>query len=451
MIFLHSIFLTLIVISFKKLYKDSSIKVFFYPALLFKIFGGIAFGMLYIHYYTQGGDTFVLYQDAYQFYKLFQSNPKLYFSAVFQEKFHNIPNLSRPEIWQLSRAFFMVRLLSIFLIFTKGSYWLVSLYFSVISFIGLWFAADKFATYFKESKYAAVLSFLFLPSLILWSSGIHKEALAMASWGVLIGFFIEFIHKEKLHFFWLLKVCIFSPIFIFLLARLKFYYLGAFLPLAIAYILLHKTPLIKVLKTTFLQNLGMFFIWALLLLMASFSHYKLYPENFLDIVVTNHNATFFFSEPDTCIRYWKIWGKGFFSMHSEIFYFLPNIPMGIISGLFRPFLWDGRGILAKFSALEHLFFFILMIWGILYFWENYKKIKHKNLIFTGLLYCIFLATLLAMATPNFGTLVRYKIGFLPIWTFIFSIPLSIYITKNERKIKEFLIFQTKRIQSKIPI
>jgi len=98
---------------------------------------------------------------------------------------------------------------------------------------------------------------------------------------------------------------------------------------------------------------------------------------------------------------------------------LRNAPLALFSGLFRPFFWEAQNAFQLLAAFENAVLFLLTIVSI-------KKLKNlwlsadRLLIFSALAYCILLGVFLALSTPNFGTLSRYRTCFLPFLFFLVS-------------------------------
>jgi hypothetical protein len=116
------------------------------------------------------------------------------------------------------------------------------------------------------------------------------------------------------------------------------------------------------------------------------------------------------------------------SHHVNVFYFpdisnefsnyVPYIPKALCYGLFGPFLWHCHKIISLFVGLENTFILILFIVFIL---TNFKKDILKRIdieVVCIILYVIIMAVTITFASPNWGTLVRYKIGYLPFFLLV---------------------------------
>jgi hypothetical protein len=92
------------------------------------------------------------------------------------------------------------------------------------------------------------------------------------------------------------------------------------------------------------------------------------------------------------------------------------LPTAFVNVFFRPWPWEISNVLMIFTVLENLFFLFLFL-----------KFAFKSRLFTrglningdfqifAIVFSISLALVIGMSTFNFGTMVRYKMPFLPFW------------------------------------
>lgn len=147
---------------------------------------------------------------------------------------------------------------------------------------------------------------------------------------------------------------------------------------------------------------AMFFIG--LLMLGSYLHPILTWSGFLQQLFEQHHAIVAMSSKENLIL--------FDAFEPTLDSLLSHLPLALFSGLFRPGVWDAGNIFQWCAALENLGLLLLTIATI----GNIKKLFQRPiplLLWGTIAYILIMATLLAFAAPNFGTLVRYKIGFLP--------------------------------------
>src|SRR5688572_17474950 len=155
--------------------EKSSLRKFFWPALLLKLLAGVCLGLVYKYYYSIG-DTFTYFQDGVRLASLATTDVTSYLSflwagddsfPVWEELFYKQP-----------RAMFLSKITSLFCILTADNYWMISAYFSAISFGAAWLLVKKICLSYKGVELSAIIGFLFFPSLVFWSAGLIKESLA---------------------------------------------------------------------------------------------------------------------------------------------------------------------------------------------------------------------------------------------------------------------------------
>jgi hypothetical protein len=124
--------------------------------------------------------------------------------------------------------------------------------------------------------------------------------------------------------------------------------------------------------------------------------------NFTDILVLAYE-TDFVKNPANAIQYYDL--KPTFPS------ILTNAPLALFSGLFRPWLLDVQTAPMIFVAVENLILIVLFIFQV----KNILKSENQAKVVWA--YIIILALFLALSSPNFGTLTRYKVAFLPFLLF----------------------------------
>jgi hypothetical protein len=140
-------------------------------------------------------------------------------------------------------------------------------------------------------------------------------------------------------------------------------------------------------------------------LIVSFAHEKLRLNALSESLFLNYEGTISKSHGNNTYIY-----EG---LNSSPISFLPHIPMALLYGLFGPFLWHCKNLLALVSGIENT---ILLIFFITFLLSNLKKEKIGKIDIEEIsliIYVSVLAITMAFASPNWGSLVRYKVGYLP--------------------------------------
>lgn len=437
-ILIHSLMLSFFGRAIWQRYREEPLNRYWYPAFICKCLAGIALGLLYLEYYDQGGDSLNYFYDARLLARYAQSYPQRYLRLIFLDTYYyDLGQFHTGYLWNKPRVFPIVKLFSVFYVLTGGSYWLISFYFSALSAWGMWKLANALVKLSPHTKFAAVLAFLLWPSVLIWTSGISKESLALTAIGFSLSYLLELLQNSpKSPVFWL-KASLIWALSMYLLLLIKFYYLAALLPWVLAYfVTLHITKyLYRKFTYTFIQTLagqasllmgfGLIFV-----LGATFLHPTLSLDYIMDAITYNHNSTYIFSNPEDLIHYQIIGVQGYISLHNSWESFIFNAPLALFSALFRPFIWEAWDSTLKFiQGFENLIVLLLSMYalypGIRYISKQAPSARFRNtqlLMLSALLYIILLYTILAFASPNFGSLVRYKVAAYPIYLYLILIP-----------------------------
>lgn len=379
---------------------------YFIPGLIIKVAAGIAVGLVYKYYYISG-DTYAFYEEAVRLVNIAYRHPVDYVKILLVNE---IPD-QFAELLVMKfqpRAFFTAKLASIVNLITYNNYWLTGIYFSYFSYLGMWYLANMLASKFEDTKFYSAIAFLFFPSVLFWSSGVTKESLVMGCLCFIVGFSIPYlIISQKISY----PRIILMALFLWILLKLKYYYVGVLIPVMVANFIVAFLRLnFKFVQKNYYTHFGSWLlVFTLILLFASTIHPNLRAENFLQSVVTTHNQIYELSSPEDLIAYNKL--------DPTVSSILINLPKALYSGLFRPSLLDARTIFQYWVGIENLVLLILTIGALFRIFRN-REFPHRILIFSMVVYICILAAFMALSSPNFGTLVRYKIAFLPFFIYL---------------------------------
>ena len=114
---------------------------------------------------------------------------------------------------------------------------------------------------------------------------------------------------------------------------------------------------------------------------------------------------------------------------------LKMAPAGIVASLYRPFLWESKGIASMMSALESLAVMLFTLYVLLRAgpFTFLGSIVKDQMIMYCLLYAIVFALFVGITTLNFGTLVRYKIPCMPFYIISLMLILERHKAKQQRR------------------
>ncbi len=383
----------LLLISFWIWKKDSALlHKLYWPALTVKVLAGTSLGIIYSTYYPVS-DTFTFFQLAADR----ADAGRLDFSSYLNFL------VSKNEGYFLGehRTVFYTKFTSVFALITDNNYWLTAAYYSLLSFFSAWYLTKTIARLFPGYKIAACIAFLFFPSVVFWSSGVIKESLTMTALFFLITVFVKAWAKEKITF----PSILLAFIAMWIIFNLKYYYLAVFLPVTFSALLARWICS----KTKIESANQQLLVWVCLLssgfFLTTFLHPNFSPDKLLSIIVANNKVFMDACTPDDVIH--------FYNLQPTASSILINSLWALISGLFRPFVWEANTIFKFITGLENLVLLTLALISLRSLKEGWES-KQRLLIYSSIMYCVVLSVFLALSTPNFGTLARYGVGFLPI-------------------------------------
>lgn len=403
----------LIALLIKKRVTTKESSVYFIPGLLLKITGALSLGLIYQFYYG-GGDTFNYYQQGTIIYELFFRSPwsfaKLYLlnQPIDEHLSALIPYL---YWWNAPTEMFVVRTSALLGLFCFNTYSSIAVLFAVLSFSGLWAMYTAFLRLFPGTEKAMAIAVFFVPSVFFWGSGLMKDTIGIGAMGWLVfGFYFLFIEKRRI-----LIATLSIAVSAWLLFQVRVYILLSFLPPALFWIILENNRLIKnkvlrwLLKPAFI-GIGVFS--AYLGTQVTSGHKKYDLERIGQL--TKINAEYLYSQ--SVLEGGSAYYLG--ELDGSLGSMLSLAPSALVVSLFRPFVWEVRNPIMLISALENLALFVLLLYCLI----KVGPFQFITLVMGRpfLLFCFIFTILFAIAVGlnsfNFGTLVRYKIPFLPLYS-----------------------------------
>ncbi|MBS1683058.1 MAG: hypothetical protein JST48_15205 [Bacteroidetes bacterium] len=372
----------------------------FWSAFAYHALLGLSVGLVYRFYYS-ANDTWVFFDNASKLANLAIRDFQVYLKILFDFSEAQNPIIEIEDF----RSIIFIKILSLFCLASGNNYWVCTLYFSLISFLSSWFLFQRIIKFFLDSTAAATLAFLFFPSVVFWSSGIEKETLSLASLYVLSAILLNVFYERKIRSsLWAMGL-----VATLIVWTLKYYWAAVFfvagLSLLLVQVLVKKYPRAQ-------NHFTLFYLVCLTVLGigASFLHPNFNLRYVLEVVVSNHDEFVAISSNENLIHY--------DNLSPTVTSALINAPWALVSGLFRPFINEGQGAFGFLASVEN-FFILLLFFGS--FGIFIQKMKRPSLLFLSVAcYSTVLCIFLAIATPNLGTLSRYRVGFLPFLVFILA-------------------------------
>jgi hypothetical protein len=405
---------------------SSLTRKYFIPAFLLKVFGAFCLGVIYQFYYS-GGDTFNYWQHgSYWVWKAVIDNPFQGLKMIFGNIKDPIHFEYFSQIWlkRSDSSLFMVKITSIIDIFTFHTYSATAIIFSLYSFSGVWAMFTCLSKLFPDATKYMVIAIFFVPSLILWGSGIMKDTLVMGALGWISWVLIEWLEFKKISFTKIL-ILFFSFYVIF---NLKLYILLSFVPAVFVWGYIKYLSKIKSIVFKILIAPTMFLFFGLIAFVGTSAIGEESDRYSLESIPEWSRTTAY------DLRYWtgKNAGSGYSlgELDGTWLNMLSKTPAAINVTLFRPYIWEVSNPFMLLTAIESLIFLILTLRLVFFYTKTSRKLIEIPIVLFFLIFTLVFAFAVGVSTFNFGTLSRYRIPILPYFGVILAIGYSIIKTKR---------------------
>ncbi len=173
----------------------------FYLKLLF----GVALYYIYTHIYKNRvtSDIFKYYDDARMMFGTLHINPKDFLSLLtsigdkdihFQAMYHSMNSWDNGYDSTLyNNSHFIIRLNALLMFFSHEHYGVHVIFFCFISLVGMTYIYKAFLPFLQDRTKLLFAAVFLFPSVILWSSGILKEALVWLGLGLSVYYFFKLV------------------------------------------------------------------------------------------------------------------------------------------------------------------------------------------------------------------------------------------------------------------
>jgi hypothetical protein len=386
---------------------------YFIPGLTVKIIGAIFIGLIYQYYY-KGGDTFNFFLHAKIINSSFADSPVKWFNLVF-----HIPKsttvgyyqyISQLEWYDDTSSYMVASFTAVISFILGGTYLPTAVLFAVLSFSGGWALFRAFANIYPEYVKQIAIAVLFIPSVVIWGSGVFKDTLCLAALGWLVYSAFQILVNRNLR----LGNIFIAVISIYIAYLVKLYILMAFLPALLIWVLFLYTRKIRSVAVKVLINLS---VLAITFFTSYYAISNLGEEYLGKYSIEN------ISQTSEITRAWINYASGDEGSAYDLgevsspAQMITKFPLAVNVTLFRPYLWEARKVIVFLSALEALLLLFLTLKII--FVIGFKKIwgtitSDPNIQFC-LIFTLIFAFSVGISSYNFGALSRYKIPCLPFY------------------------------------
>ena len=371
------------------------------PAILLglfciKVLAGIAIGWIAIHIYGPGNDYWDNNDYAREEYQLLLTQPGKYFTNLFTSDYEGgyggLFN-SFNSYWNDLRSNIIVKLISLFNIFSRGDYYINSLFFNFLVFFSHIILYRLFIKLFPKQQWAVITGAFLLPSTLYFSSGMHKDGVVLVLLAMLVYSVYQSLAKTKFN---ARRIGIISVCMLLLFFIRSFVFL-ALVPALFAWILVAKTrwPAVRTFAAVYLLAGLLFFN--------------------VDAVVSEIKPMGIIIKKQT--EYLELTGAAtsiqLTPLQPTFASFVRNAPEALGHSLLRPYIWEAPVLSLLPLCLELLLYHLLLILFIFY---RKKEIAGGSRAFIcfAVFFTLSVFLMIGYIVPNLGSLVRYRSLYLPL-------------------------------------
>lgn len=360
--------------------------------------------------YFKGTDTAFFQQEGIAEYHLLFNNTSEYFTNIFHSNHNNSYSgflESSDSYWNDTRSNLIVKMLSVFNIFSGRNFYINTLFYNFLIFFGAVGLYKVFIKIFPLYPFILIACIFLLPSVIYFTSGIHRDGLIFLSLSMLM-YHLFFLLRNKGFSWTRILIALFFLSLILLVRNFVFITL---VPALIAWIVAEQKP-----KYALAIFSGVYFFIAILFFCSGF----LAPKFDLPGHVSSRQLAFI-----------EIAKNGASAININPLYpnfrsFLNNTPQALNHSLMRPYLTEHVNFLYVVAGCEVLLYEILFLFLIFF---RKKNIAISPVIYFSCFFSISMFLVIGYTIPIIGAIVRYR----SIYFSLILIPVVCYTDWNKLK------------------
>lgn len=358
---------------------------------------GIFYGWIGVYYggLAQMQDTWSFHAGSIQEYHLLFTHPGEYFTNLFHnpydkgmEKFFG----ANDSYWNDLKGNVLIKLFSLFNIFSFGYYYVNVIFYSFISLFGAVAIYKVMDHAFPGRKLVILLSTFLLPSFLYWSSGLHKEGLIFTGISLVI-YSIYFSQLDR-RITWKRVLMLFIGLVILL--AIRNFLLVIIIPALIAWTLAFFWP-----KKSLAIFAGVYLVFGIFFFTA---RYLIPSLDFPQAVVEKQKAFLKLQGGNSSLPITQL--------DPTAISFIRNSPEALNLSSIRPYPSDVKHILSLAAAIEIDGILILFLLFLLLHRGPWRS--PNNLVYFCLFFSFSVLMAIGFSVNNLGAIVRYRSVVLPL-------------------------------------
>ncbi|MBA2662008.1 MAG: hypothetical protein H0U74_06905 [Bradymonadaceae bacterium] len=392
-----------------------------------------AFVQVWLHRYYYGyGDMLSYFRQGMYLADLLHDDFLKYVPEILALIFQQKPSVTLWVQGEGSSTGTMAGLAGVLAFVTGGSLYASCLSVSIGSFFGqlALYAALRNDTP-KVYIPRLLVSCLLVPSVVFWSSGIIKEAIALSGLGFAVLGLYRLVRHNR-HFSGLCALCI----GVLLMGLSKPYLLG---PFAVATsIWFYWSRTIRIKGQVAMAAKPLYFLFGLMIAMASLIGIgQLFPRYSIENLAEEAGHMQDVGRRVEGGSNYELASTSERTAQAQLVF----VPIALVTALFRPFFFEVHNALSLINAAETTF--IALVFLFLVFRQGPRKCWSIIIGSPMLMFCLIFVLLVALGVgltaTNLGTLSRYRIPMMPMY---FVLLLMLLPLKAVRQPRERLVQRT---------
>jgi hypothetical protein len=399
---------------YNKKFPQGTDQKLFINGLKVKMLGSIFITLIYNFYYL-GGDTTAYFNDGRLLNRILFNDPvtavRMFFISGNRGSWPDdlltiVSNFRMPFA---ANTWIIVKIAAFFGLLCFQSMLCTSLFFAFFAYACLWRFYSTLGKMYPQLKKKLGVVIIFVPSVIIWGSGIFKDTVTLAAMLVLFcSVYTIFFERKKI-----IKNFLTIIISGYLLLIVKDYILFSFSVSILLWLLISvsfsiRARLLRIIVLLFITGIGILSFFAAINYIGTGI-----TEFAVKALLENTVLTGQYLHAASTQSEGSTYDLG--TIEPTIQGFIAAAPKAINVTLFRPYLWESNKIIILFSAIESSLIFLYFIYvlfknKVIFFFT--KILKDPYLILCVFFTLIF-ATFVGVSSFNFGSLVRYKIPCIP--------------------------------------
>ena len=373
---------------------------------------GILIWAVYTFYYTDvaNNDVHKFYRDALTLHDIRAEAPSVFNRLMWGSEITGADKHKVSALNNWNRHFdeapvnenrTIIRMNAWLMFLSFKTYFVHVLFMCLFSLLGLVLITNSVLRHSPPRTAVLALFVLLLPSLLFWTSGVMKEPLLLLGTGCFV-YGISHLSFTSLQLNPILAL-LFGASIMFIT---KFFVLVCLLPATMAFLLFRNRETVV-------------FIWMkyaivhVVLLLMAFQVYRILPGFNLQQMLINKQAH---SVKEA--EYHRAGSRvEILHLKDDILSVVCASPSAVFNVIARPLVWESGNPMMLASAVENIFVILFLILCAVY--TDWKSPQNLNLFLFLLFSSLAYFTLIGLATPVLGNLVRYKAPLLPFLLFAF--------------------------------